>query len=641
MDQQSTNKLVVLEVSSVTASTGNRRQSDNPEGEGRDEQINLRLRERRNRVKQPLGQEVMRIPPQPPEPRLRRARLRSHLRGSETIASAQAPTPPIPTRRPVPIRQLKSRQLGSQLTPPTPRQLRPGSENSHQRLKPRIVPGAAFPQNSDSKEYRTHESGYTREENKLNSSSQINPWKVNPKSNPPNPFLSRRDENSQPPISRQGVKPKSNDVSRGRKERSLLAANPFQRSKPPIDSGNHHRDKNRARSATAVPGTPAQVETSSARRVKQGTGSQSSGSIKNRTGRRPQKHPSSPFVYVVRLLILGIGIGAIVGTILSALHPAMQASVKTKDAAKTQIQESPTPASRSTPPPLSQEILPLKVQIQTLAAQNPKLQPGVFIVDPDTNAYLDWNSQAAFASASTIKLPILVAFFQDVDKGKIRLDELLTMKQEMIAAGSGDFQYKQPGTQYTALEVATKMITISDNTATNMLITRLGGAEVLNQRFQSWGLTATAIRNRLPDVEGTNTTSPKELASLLSIVNQGELMSMRSRDRLLDIMRKTETNTLLPKGLGDGAIIAHKTGNIGSLSADVGLVDMPTGKRYIVAVMVQRPHNDASAEELIRQISRIVYSYFNQPRVAPNTTSMPLDSTATISRAIAPEIYIN
>jgi hypothetical protein len=179
----------VLEVSSVTASTGNRRQSDNPEGEGRDEQINLRLRERRNRVKQPLGQEVMRIPPQPPEPRLRRARLRSHLRGSETIASAQAPIAPIPTRRPVPIRQLKSRQLGSQLTPPTPRQLRPGSENSHQRLKPRIVPGAAFPQNSDSKEYRTHESGYTREENKLNSSSQINPWKVNPKSNPPQSFL--------------------------------------------------------------------------------------------------------------------------------------------------------------------------------------------------------------------------------------------------------------------------------------------------------------------------------------------------------------------------------------------------------------------------------------------------------------------
>jgi beta-lactamase class A len=271
--------------------------------------------------------------------------------------------------------------------------------------------------------------------------------------------------------------------------------------------------------------------------------------------------------------------------------------------------------------------------MQTLAAEHPALQPGVFLVDLDTGAYLDWQSSATFASASTIKVPILVAFFQDVDDGKIRLDEPLTMQPEMIAAGSGDLQYKQAGTQYTALEVATKMITISDNTATNMIITRLGGAAALNARFRSWGLSATSINSPLPDVEGTNTTSPKDLGSLMSLVNQGKLVSLRSRDRLLDIMQRTQTNSLLPQGLGAGAIIAHKTGNIGSLLADVGLVDMPTGKRYLVAVMVKRPHNDATAEELIRQISRTVYDYFNQPRATPSTTLTPSEGTATISQA--------
>ncbi|NET52140.1 MAG: serine hydrolase, partial [Merismopedia sp. SIO2A8] len=207
-----------------------------------------------------------------------------------------------------------------------------------------------------------------------------------------------------------------------------------------------------------------------------------------------------------------------------------------------------------------------------------------------------------------------------------------------IATGSGDMQYQQPGTQYTALEVITKMIAISDNTASNMIIARLGGAEALNQQFRSWGLATTAIRNLLPDLEGTNTTSPREIARLMSIVNQGQLLSLRSRDRLLDIMRQTQNDSLLPQGLGNGATIAHKTGNIGSVLADVGIVDMPTGKRYLIAVMVKRPHDDASAQKLIRDISRTAYDYFNEPRTTPNTTSMPTGSTATLISAITPHI---
>ncbi|HBB30754.1 MAG TPA: hypothetical protein DDZ80_21205 [Cyanobacteria bacterium UBA8803] len=337
--------------------------------------------------------------------------------------------------------------------------------------------------------------------------------------------------------------------------------------------------------------------------------------------RRPQKRPFGPLVYITRLLILGIGIGAIAGTLLSAFDPANQLSMKADEGVQTQTQESPKSVNRSTPLPQRQEILPLKTQIQTLASQNPNLQPGVFMVDLDTGAYLDSDSQSIFPAASTIKVPILVAFFQDVDAGKIRLDEPLTLEPEAIATGSGDLQYKQPGSQYVALEVATKMIAISDNTATNMIIKKLGGAAALNQRFQSWGLTATVIKNPLPDLEGTNTSSPRDLANLMFMVNQGELVSLRSRDRLLDIMQRTVNNSLIPKGLGAGAIIAHKTGDIGSLIADVGLVDMPTGKRYIIVAMVKRPHNDGSGAELIRQISRAAYNYFNQPRATPTITS--------------------
>jgi len=402
--------------------------------------------------------------------------------------------------------------------------------------------------------------------------------------------------------------------------------------KPTRDAHKRRQEYKKLKTTTRamVPSVPGRI--ASEQLSRQQSNLQSPQPKRNPRGRRKLKRPVSSLVYIVRMVIVGIGIGAIAGTVLSTLNPSEQTPVQANNTNQTEAQETPNQASSSLPMNLRQEIPTLKAQMETLFAQNPNLQPGVLIIDLDTGAYLDWQSSDIFSAASTIKVPILVAFFQDVDAGRIRLDEPLILQENLIAGGSGDLQYQKPGSQYTALEVVTKMITISDNSATNMIIARLGGPNVLNQRFTSWGLKTTVIRNPLPDLEGTNTTSPRDLAYLMSVVNQGKLTSRRSRDRLLDIMQKTETNTMLPQGLGPGATIAHKTGNIGSVLADFGLVDMPTGKRYIVVAMVKRPHNDDSAQDLIRQISTVTYEYFNQPRATPSTTSMPSENTAILTR---------
>ncbi|OYD93705.1 serine hydrolase [Nostoc sp. 'Peltigera membranacea cyanobiont' 210A] len=349
-----------------------------------------------------------------------------------------------------------------------------------------------------------------------------------------------------------------------------------------------------------------------------------------RSSRKTQLKPMAKTVlYVLRLLIVGVGMGAIVGTVLSVLDPANRISTNSasqsnnnvSNVARSQPQPTQTPPAAASSLYLSQEISSLKNAVQNLAATNPNLTPGIFLVDLDTGNYVDINASTSFPAASTIKVPILIAFFQDVDAGKIRLDDMLTMQQDMVAGGSGDLQYKPPGTQYAALEVVTKMITISDNTATNMLIARLGGMDALNQRFRSWGLTTTTIRNQLPDLQGTNTTSPKELGNLMAIVSQGNLVSMPSRDLMLDILRRTQRDTLLPSGLGTGARSYHKTGDIGTMLADTGLIVVPTGKRYIASVMVQRPANDPRAEKLISSISRAAYQEFSQNPVTPNATT--------------------
>ncbi len=341
--------------------------------------------------------------------------------------------------------------------------------------------------------------------------------------------------------------------------------------------------------------------------------SQSLLSKKSPVTSRQHSRSSSLLLYATRMLILGVGIAVIGGTVLSMLKPGSSSNLLSQ-AADSEVQPTQEWKSPSIVPLVVQqtrEITALKTELDTLVAEYPKLTPGVFLIDVDTGAYVDINGDTATAAASTIKLPILVAFFQAVDQGRIKLDDMLTMEESLVAEGSGDMQFRKPGSKYTALQTVTKMIVISDNTATNMLIEALGGADVLNQLFQSWGLKNTTINNPLPDLSGTNTTTAKDLINLISQVNQGGLVSLKSRDRLFRIMERTQNDSLLPRGIGRGSVIAHKTGYLKSVLGDVGMIDLLNGKRYLLAVLVKRPDEDRDAVDLIRGMSKKAYQYLN------------------------------
>ena len=325
---------------------------------------------------------------------------------------------------------------------------------------------------------------------------------------------------------------------------------------------------------------------------------------------RDRAKKPKPLWLTVYVITIVIGISTILGTVVSIVSswdtPAQNTvpAIATDSPTKTKLDNLFAISS------IGKEIIPLKSELQQLIDLYPDLEPEAFLVDLDNKGFVSIKGQEIIASASTIKLPILVAFFQDVDRGKINLSEQLIMTPDVIAEGSGNMQYEEPGTKYSALETADKMMTTSDNTATNMIIERMGGMKQLNQRFSKMGLRATMLRNPLPDLTGTNTTTPEDLGNLLAKIDAGDLISLRSRDRLLHIMRNLVRNTLLPQGLEPGATIAHKTGDIKSVLGDAGIIDMPNGKRYIAAILVKRPDNSPQAKEFIQKASGIAYQYF-------------------------------
>ncbi len=345
---------------------------------------------------------------------------------------------------------------------------------------------------------------------------------------------------------------------------------------------------------------------------------------------------------VLRLAIASVGLSVIAGTAISfwQTQQSLRAKVVTPEAI---AQEDPNKANKDIAPlALKTEAAPLLTKIKELAATEKDLAMQMMVVELDSGAYVQIGASQAIAAASTIKTPILVAFFQDVDAGKIKLDELLEMTADVKVGQAGELQYLPTGTKISALETATKMIIISDNTATNMIIKRLGGNTALNQRFKSWGLTATVVNNQLPDLEGTNTISTQDLVTLLSMLDRGKLIEPRSRDRFMDVMRRPVTNTLLPQGIGEEARIIHKTGDIASTVGDAGIVDMPNGKRYAIAVMVKRPDNDQRANEMIRQISRATYEYFRAGGSLPasNSPASPANSPTPSNTSLIENISL-
>lgn len=252
----------------------------------------------------------------------------------------------------------------------------------------------------------------------------------------------------------------------------------------------------------------------------------------------------------------------------------------------------------------------LEKRLAGIHAQYPVVDPSVFVLDLKTGDYADLRGGKPFPAASVIKLPILIAYLQDLDAGKVNLDETLVMRPELVASGSGYMQDSPDWTKFSSRYTLTKMIETSDNTATNMIIDRLGGIAYVNQRFKSWGLQDTVIRNWLPDLSGTNTVSSHDLTLILTKVANGNLLSSSSRDRAIYILKLTKTKSLLVPGVGPGAQIAHKTGDIGFAIGDAGIIFMPTGRRYIAAVMLRRPYDDPRGRDYVQAVSKTVYSYF-------------------------------
>ncbi len=255
----------------------------------------------------------------------------------------------------------------------------------------------------------------------------------------------------------------------------------------------------------------------------------------------------------------------------------------------------------------SKERIGLKKGLIALSKQYPKIRPAIYVWEYDDKSFVNINADVAYPAASIIKLPILIEMFRDIDSGKFSLNDTMVLEDYYRASGSGKLQYSQGGVAHTMDYLARIMIQNSDNSSTNMIMSKIGGMPEMNRAMKSWGLKTTRINEWLPDLKGTNITTAREMAKMLYNIDSTSILTNDSKRQIADYLSHVKNNRLLQAGLPPQAILLHKTGDIGFMLGDAGLVKTANGKKYLVVILVIRPYNNLQGKDFIVKASDMIY----------------------------------
>ena len=254
-------------------------------------------------------------------------------------------------------------------------------------------------------------------------------------------------------------------------------------------------------------------------------------------------------------------------------------------------------------------ITDLENNLKYMASAHPALKPSIYVWDYESGRHADVNADDVYPTASIIKIPVLIQLFKAIEVGMIKLDDKIAMTDYYKSEGSGSLQFKGDSTVYTVDDLARVMITESDNSATNMLMDATGGMNAMNQSLRKWGMKNTRLNDWLPDLSGTNVTTSKEMATMLYNIDNPNFLTLNSREKMVDYMGHVHNNRLIQAGLPSSAIFIHKTGDIGKMLGDAGIVYTPNGKKYIVVMLVNRPYNSPEGKDFIVAASSMIYNY--------------------------------
>jgi beta-lactamase class A len=274
----------------------------------------------------------------------------------------------------------------------------------------------------------------------------------------------------------------------------------------------------------------------------------------------------------------------------------------------------------------------LKQSIGTRAREVKGAVVAVAFHDLQTGDTLYLQADDSFHAASTMKVPVMIELFRQVDAGTLSLDQTVPLANEFAsivdgspftlnpADDSDSSAYLRVGSKVTVRELIDRMITRSSNLATNALI-QLADPKKANETAHRLGATNIKVLRGVEDTKAfraglNNTTTARDLAVLLEAIETGRAASRAACDSMRAILLDQEFNDEIPAGVPPGVRVAHKTGWITGVLHDAALVYPPNAKPYVLVVLTRDIPDEKVARALIADISRMVYGHVTSSRSA-------------------------
>ncbi len=243
-----------------------------------------------------------------------------------------------------------------------------------------------------------------------------------------------------------------------------------------------------------------------------------------------------------------------------------------------------------------------------------KGQAGVVIEDLRTGRVLTHQPARAFPAASVIKIPMMTACFQAATEGKLDLNSMVVVRPADKVSGSGVLKAMPGRTPIRVSKLIDWMITQSDNTAANVLMSRLGMG-YYNRHFQQMGLSGTRLARPMMDFSQRkkgveNVTTAQDMARVLRKLYRAEAVSPQVSRACLDMLKRQKTRDRIPAKLPERTPVAHKTGLERGVCHDAGIVYTRKGD-LLICVLTQRKGKGTSqpAKRFIARLAQHAYRY--------------------------------
>lgn len=225
------------------------------------------------------------------------------------------------------------------------------------------------------------------------------------------------------------------------------------------------------------------------------------------------------------------------------------------------------------------------------------------------------NGDEIMPQASSIKIAILANVYLQAQQGKLKLSDQYTVRKEDLVPGSDIMLGLTSGvTRLTLRDLATMMVAVSDNSATNVLIER-AGQENINAMLEALGLHGTRLRRKMMDLKAAaegreNVSTPREMMTLLETIYRGKLLNKEMTEDFMKMLSTHKQSAML-QGLPDDAQAANKPGELEAVRNDSGIV-MVKNRPYILCVMTSYLKDEREGSAAIRRIAGLTYSYFDR-----------------------------